>query len=151
MPSGVSQGSALPARGAAASGANATSAKLGMRLIPWFPQTGERSHSSTAKTYDKPPGTSLIMIRMLVADDGCHLFRPVVLQRGLARHVRDPNHPAEPRFRAILSRRDHPVRPVEGAGHDLDPLPVDAAEAQRRAAIPAEIAFGDGRGFERRR
>src|SRR5215472_15386671 len=70
-----------------------------------------------------------IMIRMLVADDGCHLFRAVVLQRGLARHVGDAHHPAEPGFGAELPGRDQPVRLVESAGHDLDAGAVDAPEA----------------------
>ncbi|GCC49457.1 hypothetical protein chiPu_0033431 [Chiloscyllium punctatum] len=38
MPSGVSHGSALAAGIAAATGWKATSAKLGMRVIPWLPQ-----------------------------------------------------------------------------------------------------------------
>src|SRR5581483_5694341 len=70
-----------------------------------------------------------IMIRMLVADDGCHLLRAVILLRGLARHVGDAHDPAEPGFRAVLPCRDQPVRLVEGAGHDLDARAVDAAEA----------------------
>src|ERR1035437_1462324 len=39
MPSGVSHGSAPPAGVAAATGSDAISAKLGMRVIPWRPQT----------------------------------------------------------------------------------------------------------------
>ena len=60
------------------------------------------------------------MVRMLVADDAVKLFRPVVLQRGLARHVGDRHHPAESGFGSILPGRHHPVGPVEGAGHDLE-------------------------------
>src|SRR5258707_3283103 len=92
-----------------------------------------------------------IMVRMLVADDATKLVRPVVLQRGLARQVGDADHPAEPGFGAELLGWYHPVRPVEGAGHDLDPRAVDAAEAERGAAIPAEIALGDRGGAERGR
>src|SRR5215469_3087145 len=84
-----------------------------------------------------------IMIRMLVAGDGGHLLRAVVLYRGLARQIRNADDPAEPGFRAILPRRDHVVRPVESAGHDLDAWAVDATEAQGRAAVRAEIALGD--------
>src|SRR6478672_12937300 len=90
------------------------------------------------------------MVRMLVADDAAKLVRAVVLQRGLARQIGDADHPAEPGFGAELLGRYHPVRPVECAGHDLDPRAVDAAKAQRRAAIRAEIALGNGGGAERR-
>src|SRR6266446_1466994 len=106
------------------------------------------SHYSTCDARGSPP---LIMIRMLVADDAGKLFRAVVLQRGLARQIGDADHPAEPGFGAELLGRYHPVRPVERTGHDLDPRAVDAAEAERRAAIPAEIALGDGGGAERGR
>src|ERR1700739_4475173 len=84
-----------------------------------------------------------IMIRMLVAGDGRHLLRAVILHRGLAWQGRDADDPSEPGLRAELAGRNHPVRPVEGAGHDLDARAVDAAEAERRAAIPAEITLGD--------
>src|SRR6202163_2909772 len=89
------------------------------------------------------------MVRMLMADDAMKLVRTVVLQRGLARHVGDRHHPAEPGFGAELLGRHHPVRAVERAGHDLDPRAVDAAKAERGAAIPAEIAHRDGGGAER--
>src|SRR5690349_12652439 len=81
------------------------------------------------------------MIRMLVAGDGRHLVRAVILHGGLAWQVGNPHHPAEPGFRAVLPDRDHPVRLVDSAGHDLDPRTVDAAEAERRAARRAEIAL----------
>ena len=84
------------------------------------------------------------MVRMLVADDAVGLVRSVILQCGLAWHVGDGRYPAEPGFGAELLGRYHPVRPVECAGHDLDPWAVDAAKAERRAAIRAEIALGDG-------
>src|SRR5664279_6570335 len=93
----------------------------------------------------------LIMVRMLVADDAAKLLRPVILQRGLARQVGDADHPAEPGFGAELLGRHYQVRPVEGAGHDLDSGTVEAAKTQRRAAIPAEIALGDRGGTERGR
>src|SRR5260370_41644903 len=48
MPSGVSHGSAPPADLAAATGSNATLAKLGMRVIPWRPQT----YPWRSQTYD---------------------------------------------------------------------------------------------------
>src|SRR6266852_8689817 len=106
------------------------------------------THHSTCDARGSPP---LVMVRMLVADDATKLVRAVVLQRGLARQIGDADHPAEPRFGAELLGRYHPVRPVEGAGHDLDPRAVDAAKTERRAAIPAKIALGDGGGAERRR
>src|ERR1035437_3979713 len=200
MASGVSHGSAPPAGVAAATGSNAISAKLGMRVIPWRPQTFcvvrsalERSSrtrdlrngfsawpeagtgrtvrlskskprtrpASGAKTscdpstigvLDKQPNPSSmssITVWMLVADDAVELVRPVVLQRGLARQIGDGHHPAEPGFGAELLGRHHPVRAVECAGHDLDPPAVDAAKAERRAAVCAEIALGDGGGAER--
>src|SRR5437763_9705168 len=88
---------------------------------------------------------------MLMADDGCHLLRSVVLLRGLARQVGDTYDPAEPGFGSILPCRYHVIRAVEGAGHDLDTRAVDAAEAERRAAGRAEIAHCDRGGLERRR
>src|SRR6267378_421736 len=140
MPSGVSHGSAPPADSARAVFSNAISAKFGMRLIGY--------HYSTSDPGGRHPS---IMVRMLVADDAVKLFRPIVLQRGLARHVGDRHHPAEPGFGAELLGRHHPVRAVERAGHDLDPRAAEAAEAKRRAAIGAEIALGDGGGAERGR
>ena len=89
------------------------------------------------------------MVRVLVADDAAELFRAVVLQRGLARQIGDPDHPAESGFGAILPRRYQVVRAIEGTGQDLDPGAADAAEAQRRAAVGAEIALGDRGRFER--
>src|SRR3981081_1092909 len=97
----------------------------------------------------RPPEVALVMVRMLVADDAAKLVRTVVLQRGLAWHVGDRHHPAEPGFGAKLLGRHHMVGPVEGAGHDLDSRAVDAAKAQRRAAVGAEIAHRDGGGAER--
>src|SRR5262249_51158350 len=91
---------------------------------------------------------NLIMIRMLVADDGRHLLRPLILHRGLARQVWGPNHPAEPGFGAILPRRRHAIGPVERAGHDLDLRSVDAAKTQRRAARRAKAALRDRGGAE---
>src|SRR5882757_10701516 len=91
------------------------------------------------------------MVRMLVADDLAELFRAVILQRGLAWKVDDGADPAQPRLGSVLQGRDHPVRPVECAGHDLDLGAADAAKAQGRAAGGAEISFGDRRGAERRR
>src|SRR4029450_10372868 len=90
----------------------------------------------------------LIMVRMLMAGDGRHLFRPVILLRGLARQVGDADHPAQPGFGSILPRRHHPGGAVERAGHDLDPRAADPPEAQWRAAVGAEIALGDGGGLE---
>src|SRR5262249_52658311 len=136
MPSGVSHGAALPAGASAATGSKATSAKLGMRVMVSNISYSETGHAGS------------IMIRVLAADDGGHLVRAVILHRGLAWQVGDAAHPAEPRFGAILPRRDHPVRPVEGTGQDLDAWSVDAAEAQGCAAVAAEIALGDRRGFE---
>src|SRR6478735_5179968 len=86
------------------------------------------------------------MVRMLVTDDVVKLLRTIILQGGLARQVGDAHDPAEPGFRAELLDRYHPVRPVERAGHDLDPGAIDAAKAKRCAAIPAEIARRDGGG-----
>lgn len=83
------------------------------------------------------------MIRMLMADDGRHLLRSVILLRGLARQIGDADHPAEAGLGAELPRRDDAVGVIEGAGHDLDPVAVDAAKAQRRAAGGAKAAFGD--------
>src|SRR3954451_7611894 len=88
---------------------------------------------------------------MLVVGDGRQLFRTVILYGRLARQVGDAENPAEPGFGSILPGRNQPVGTVEGAGHDLDPGTVDAAEAQGRAAIPAEVTLGDRRGFERSR
>src|SRR5512140_1760846 len=133
MPSGVSHGSALPDGATLAVRSKAMFAKFGMRLM-----------ASTIS------GCS-IMIRMLMADDGRHLLRPVILLRGLARQIRDAHHPAEAGFASILTRRHQAVGPVEGAGHDLDPVAVDAAEAERRAAGGAIAAIGDRRGAEERR
>src|ERR1700730_2557057 len=95
------------------------------------------------------PSSLSLMVRMLVADDTAELFRAVILQRGLARQIGDADHPAEPGFGAILPGGDDLVGPVEGAGHDLDPGAVDAAEAQWRAAGGAESALRDRGGFER--
>src|SRR5664279_4847042 len=81
----------------------------------------------------------LIMVRMLVVDDAIQLVRAVILQCGLARQVGDSHHPAEPGFGAELLGRHDQVRAVERAGHDLDSGAVDAAEAERCAAIPAVI------------
>src|SRR6185437_6180355 len=131
MPSGVSHGSALPAGAAAVAFSNAISAKFGMRLMALL----YHARSDVVAVS--------IMVRMLVADDGGHLLRPVILLRGLARKVRNADHPAEAGFGAELPGRDHPVGPVEGTGHDLDPGAVDAAEAQGRAAGRAEVAHGD--------
>src|SRR5450432_3641891 len=178
MPSGVSHGSAPPTGSVRVAFSNAIFAKFGMRLISmvsfvmaglvpaihvlsfnegktWMPGTSPGMtgldaayhNRSSASCYRRPS----IMVRMLVADDAAQLVRTVVLQGGLARHVRDRYHPAEPGFGAELLGRYHPVRAVERAGHDLDPRPVDAAKAQRGAAIPAEIAHRDGRGAERGR
>src|SRR5258708_1357609 len=100
----------------------------------------------------RPPLSPLsIMVRMLVADDAMKPVRTVVLQRGLARQIGDRHHPSETGLGSKLLGRHHPVRPVERAGHDLDPRSVDAAEAERRPAIGAEIALGDGGGAERGR
>src|SRR3954453_11751082 len=135
MPSGVSHGSVLPVGAAVASRSKATSAKLGMRLMG--PTISEVS-------------AGLIMVRMLMADDGRHLLRPVILLRGLARQVGDANHPAEAGFGPVLPGRHQLVGAVEGTCHDLDPVPVDAAETQRRAAGRAIAALGDGGGSEER-
>src|SRR5258705_194230 len=137
MPSAVSQGSALPA---GSTRAGVSKAIFGFRL------------ASSSGPIPKAPGSAggyLLMVRMLVADDATKLVRAVVLQRGLARQIGDADHPAEPGFGAELLGRYHPVRPVEGAGHDLDPRAIDAAEAERGAAIPAKIALGDGGRAER--
>src|SRR4051794_34160243 len=96
-----------------------------------------------------PGSLHSIMVRMLVADDLSQLFRAVNLQRGLARQVGNAPPPAQPGLGSILPGRPHPIRAVEGAGHDLDPRTADAAKAQRRAAIPAEVALGDRGGAER--
>ena len=69
------------------------------------------------------------MVRVLVADDAVKLVRAVVLQRGLARHVGDRHHPAEPGFGAELLGRYQLVGAVERTGHDLDPRTIDAAKA----------------------
>src|SRR5260370_39313162 len=138
MPSGVCHGSASPAGWARAVFSNAIFAKFGMRLIGY--------HYSTCDPRRSPP---LLMVRMLVADDAMNLVRTVILQWGLAGQVGDAYDPAEPGFGSKLLGRRHHVRAVECPGHDLDPRAVDATEAERRAAIPAEIAFGDGGGAER--
>src|SRR6266481_458976 len=177
MPSGVSQGSALPAGIAAATGSKETSAKFGMRviLLASFVMAGlvpaihvlfvaearrgcpdEPGHDGLIATISQPAMSvialpSSIMVRMLVADDAICLFRPVILQRGLARQIGDANHPAEPRFGSILPGWYDLIRPVERTGHDLDPRAVDAAEAERRATIPAKVTHGDGGGLKRRR
>ncbi len=83
--------------------------------------------------------------------DGRHLLRPVILLRGLAWQVGDADHPAEAGFGSVLPRRHQPVGTVEGAGHDLDPVAVDAAKTQRRAAGGAIAAIGDRGGAEERR
>ena len=70
-----------------------------------------------------------------MADDAAELVLAVVLERGLAGQVRNRDHPAEPGFGAVLPDRDQTIRPVEGAGHDLDAGAVDAAKTQRRAAV----------------
>src|SRR5258706_4319444 len=116
MPSGVSHGSALPAGLAWAVFSNAIFAKSGMRLMA----------SIIAHAWGWP---SSIMVRMLVADDAVKLVRTVILQRGVAWQISNAHHPAKPGFGAELLGRYHPVRPVECAGHDLDPWSVDAAEA----------------------
>src|SRR5947209_7860534 len=95
-------------------------------------------------------GSVSVMVRMLVADDFAELFRAIILQRGLARQVDDGPDPAQPRLGSKLQGRDHPVRPVERAGHDLDLSAADAAEAERRAAGGAEIAHRNRRGAEGR-
>src|ERR1700689_3996171 len=89
------------------------------------------------------------MVRMLAVDDAARFVRTVVLQRGLARKVGNADPPAEPGFGAELLGRHNPVGPVERAGHDLDSGAVDAAKAQRRAAVGAKIALGDRGGTER--
>src|ERR1700687_1549875 len=91
------------------------------------------------------------MVRMLVADDAMKLVRTVVLQRGLTRQVGHSHYPAEPGLGAELLSRYHPVGAVERSGHDLDPGAVDAAKAERRTALFAVIALGDGGGTERGR
>src|SRR5450432_56764 len=126
MPSGVSQGSALPAGSARAVFSNAIFAKFGMRLIPVasfvmaglvpaihvlsfarekdVDARGRRQVYAVCATQTTMPGhdgtwfdgeyiivghkrhsTTLIMVRMLLADDAAKLVRSVVLQRGLAR------------------------------------------------------------------
>src|SRR3954447_11444466 len=87
---------------------------------------------------------------MLVADNAGKLILAIILKGRLARKIRNPDHPAEPGFGPELSRRRHPVRAVEGAGHDLDPGAFDPPEAEWRAAVRAEVALGDGRGAESR-
>src|SRR5215210_1526654 len=129
MPSGVSHGSAAPSGSAPAVFSNAIFAKSGMRLIGSY-------HSTCG-----PRGFS-IMVRMLVADDVLELIPTIVLQGSLARQVGNPNHPAKSGLTAELLRRHHPVRAVEGAGHDLDLGPFDAAEAERRTALGAKVALG---------
>src|SRR5260370_2634209 len=137
MPSGVSQGSAPPAGSAGAACSKAMFAKFGMRLIvPII------AHAAPGGRHPS------IMVRMLVADDAAKLVRTVVLQRGLAGHVGDRHHPAEPGFGVELVARHHPVRAVEGAGHDRDPRTVNAAKAQRRAAVFAVVALRDRGGAE---
>src|SRR4051794_34150086 len=124
MPSGVSHGAAAPAGAGAAVGSNATALKSGMRLMASCPQLS-------------------IMVRVLMARNGRHLLRPVILLRGLARQVGDRHHPAETGFRAELPRRHDAVGPIERPCHDLDPRAVDAAEAERRAASCTEVTVGD--------
>src|SRR5947209_5456237 len=137
MPSGVSHGSASPEDSRPVF-SKAIFAKSGMWLI------------ALIVTHLAPEGRYLsIVVRMLVADDSAKLIRTVVLQRRLARQVGDPYHPSKPGFAAELLGRHHPVRAVECAGHDLDSRTVEAAEAQRCAAVGAEIALGDGGGAER--
>src|SRR5258708_31096186 len=85
MPSGVSHGSAPPVGAAGAVFSNATFAKFGMRLILPHHSIGDPR---------RPP--SLIMVRVLVADDAAKLVRAVIPQRRLARHVGAPHHPAAP-------------------------------------------------------
>src|SRR6266404_2637923 len=106
MPSGVSQASALPAGPALATFSKAISAKFGMRLmvVTWY------SPSAGVAT--------LIVVRVLMADDAVKLFRSVILQCGLARQIGDAHHPAEPGFGSILPGRNHVVRPVERTRHD---------------------------------
>src|SRR4051795_11393646 len=91
-----------------------------------------------------------IMVRVLMADDFVELFRPVILQRGLARQVDDGADPAEPGLGSVLQGRHHPIRPVERAGHDLDLGAADTAEAQRRAAARAKVTLSNRGGTERR-
>src|SRR5215212_2775591 len=137
MPSGVSHGSAPPSGSAPAVLSNAIFAKSGMRLIgPII------AHAALG-------GRVSIMVRMLVADDVLELIPTIVLQGSLARQVGDADHPAKSGLTAELLRRHHPVRAVEGAGHDLDLRTFDAAEAERRAALGAKVALGDGGRAER--
>ena len=88
------------------------------------------------------------MVRMLVAGDGRHLLRPVILHRGLARQIGDADHPAEAGFGAELPCRDHVVRAVWDyvAGVDLSDLatavkavegvPLDFATSRVLAWVP---------------
>src|SRR4051794_19629165 len=99
----------------------------------------------------QPYHTRSIMVRMLMADDGRHLLRSVILLRGLAWKIGDPDHPAEAGLGAELPRRHHVVGAVERTGHDLDAVAVGAAKAQRRAAGGAKAALGDGGRAEERR
>src|SRR5437764_10174887 len=117
MPSGVSQASALPDGPVLATFSKPISAKLGMRLmvVTWYsPSAGV---------------AILIVVRMLMADDAVNFVPTVILQRGVARQIGDADYPAEPGFGSILPGRNHAVRPIERAGHDLDPWAVDPAEA----------------------
>ena len=80
---------------------------------------------------------------MLVADDPLKLLRAIILQRGLARQIGDPDYPPETGFGAELLCRYHPVRTIKGARHDLDSGTVNAAEAEGRATLVAEVTLGD--------
>ncbi len=91
-----------------------------------------------------------IMVRMLVADDGGHLFRSVVLQRGLARQVDDGRDPAEPgsvpycrigtrrsgRSKApvMISMRGPSMRPKLRGVPQAAQKPRSAIEEERNAA-----------------
>src|SRR5437667_10120714 len=119
MPSGVSHGAALPTNPAGAVCSKAIFAKFGMRLMGY--------QYSTATVGGRHP---LIMVGMLVAGNGPHLLRSVILQRGLAWQVGDADHPAEPGFGAKLPRRHQPVGAIESPGHDLDFRTADTAETQ---------------------
>src|SRR6266436_3545053 len=111
---------------------------------------------ATIMAYATLGGAISVVVRMLVADDLIKFVRAVILQRGLARHVGDRHHPAEPGFGAELLGRYQLVGAVERTGHDLDPrtiAAVDVSEGRERRAgrLLAHPAVTDADLHRRRR
>ncbi len=98
----------------------------------------DHSVVSNSRTID---ALSRIMIRMLIADNAASLGETGAFRGGFAGEVVQMADPGELRFNADLIGRDHAIRPVEGAGQQLDHRAVKLAIAERRSAGRAEVAF----------